>query len=425
MWNPRKHHILPFVCILLLLLSAAISLAQGQPTNFRVKETGAYSITVAWRGAPGISSYRIAYNTEPPGTEIFAGTTGGTSFTIKRLRPSTRYVIYLDFNGGTLVLTARTERYPPKPTPTKVRPLAVTCPRLPDSITISGYRTHTQCQQVGPAGVAIDELIAQGIVDAVDIYGQVESIVRVCFRNQGTLKFLDAATAPRAVSDLPVERTEGETCGRIDRAGTVVLMQGIETAGESEEVSLATPSTGPVQINNCQLVTSDYLSLRAGPSVYYQRILSMPRGTRLLATARAGDWFMVEYEEQPGWVSGSFVTTSSDCSNINRSSRVFLQAMAEPAPAATAEPETTTESAEAATATATPGAKPLTDCRLTAGDIINLRQGAGLEYEIIAEIPNLSRLIATERLGEWFKVEYNGEMGWVNIDYVFRNGVCG
>ena len=70
-------------------------------------------------------------------------------------------------------------------------------------------------------------------------------------------------------------------------------------------------------------------------------------------------------------------------------------------------------------------ARPLTNCNLRSGDIINLRGGPGLEYAVIAEIPNETNLMATARTRNWFKVEHEAAVGWVHIDYVFRNGACG
>ena len=97
---------------------------------------------------------------------------------------------------------------------------------------------NVQCRQVGPAGVGIADLIAQGVLDAVDIWHIVESGVQVCFRNQGMLKFLDAATSPRAILDLPSQAIDGLTCGTIDRAGTVVLLETSETASASPSANL-------------------------------------------------------------------------------------------------------------------------------------------------------------------------------------------
>ena len=50
---------------------------------------------------------------------------------------------------------------------------------------------------------------------------------------------------PRAESDLAAEYTDGMTCGRIDRIGTVVLLQASETqAGGEADIGAGCRSFG-------------------------------------------------------------------------------------------------------------------------------------------------------------------------------------
>ncbi len=301
------------------------------------------------------------------------------------------------------------------------RPPDVTCPHLPSRVVVYGYIKNTQCQMVGEVALGKTSLIQRGFIDGVDVWNIVPDNVEVCFRNEGWLAFLDAAYASRAVMELEHYQREGMTCGAIDRPGTVVLLQDNEAAGDASDIPPVAAETGPTSSTICQLTTTDYLSLRGGPSINYARIEIMPPGARLLGMARVGDWFLVEYEEQRGWASGTYLTASPGCDALGESSRVFLPLATEPAPVEE-ETEEMTEPAQAETTM--PGARPLSYCSLRAGAIINQRQGPGLEYDIIAEIPNRTSLTATERTRDWFKVEYNGEMGWIHIDYVFRHG-CG
>ena len=76
--------------------------------------------------------------------------------------------------------------WPPLPTPTP-RPPVDTCSQVPADIVVSGYRSFsTQCQGLGAAGVGNDTLIAQGILDALDVWATVDAEARVCFRLAGT-----------------------------------------------------------------------------------------------------------------------------------------------------------------------------------------------------------------------------------------------
>ena len=401
-----------------LALSANVALANR---NIQVDKITDDSITISWRAMPGGAPYFLSYFSLPNGPYIYAGETTGTSYTFKNLRPYTRYRLNVDYSGGGFSITGRTAE---SPVATKVRPRDITCPHLPASIVASGYGQDTQCKQVGEAGVAIPDLMAQGILDAVDVFGVVDAEMRVCFRQQGRLKFLDSTTMPRAELDLAAEYIDGMTCGRIDRIGTVLLLQASEAqAGDDADSAPDGAATGPVELENCQLRTIEYLSLRGGPSVMYARKTIIPRGTRLLARARNGDWYLVNHEEQAGWISGEYAEASPGCEAIGSSESVFLLVVA----AATEEPlEEPAATPEPSAAEARPSEPESSiDCRLTTGDIINLRERPGLENEVLAEIPFQTSLIATERSGDWFQVEYEGIVGWVNIDYVFRrSGIC-
>ncbi len=413
LFSPRIYALL---CVSgLLLWMAADALAQ---TDVRVRCEG--KVELDWEG--GAQPNIIYFDRETSDGLALDQTGREPSSGPHRLAGNASYKLVAIWDGQDEVKSFSTsgEKCKRSAAPSK-RPLAVTCPYLPASIVVSGYGTHTQCKQVGEANVGKPELIAQGILDAVDIFGSVDAEVRVCFSKQGSLKFLDAATSPRAQSDLPAERSDGMTCGRIDRAGTVVLLQGGEAAAEpSEPVDIppAAVESDPGSSTICQLTTTGFLSLRAGPNAFYARTGVMPYGAELIATAKDGNWYLVEYEEQSGWANDAYLTKSPGCDAIGGSNQVFLSLAAEPAPVAG-------EAQEAQPASTAPGANALLDCSLTTGDIINLRASPGTEQSILAEIPNLTQLNAEERSGDWFKVEYEGSMGWVNIDYVFRRGACG
>ncbi len=287
---------------------------------------------------------------------------------------------------------------------TGASPPLATCPALAGGVIVTTDSPHVQCRRLDAAGVGIPDLIAQGILDAVDVQGWVSAPMQICFPRSGRLVFLDSSTAPRTVSYLAAQQTNGLTCGSIDRVGTVVLLQGGEIpagdAGESHAVPPSVPIEGAYLVYFCRVTTTDDLSLRAGPSVFYTRLGIIPKDTRLSATSRTSNWFLVEFGEQRGWVSADYVRASASCDIAGEAIETYLAIRA-------------------------PGARTLTDCQLRAGDIINLRRGSGLEYDVLAEIPYRTNLIATERSGEWFQVEYNDIIGWVHIDYVFRNGACG
>ena len=366
---------------------------------------------------------------------IAAGAQGQSIYDCAQLDDFTRQNVFLYpdervWYGQNCVEEEDVSAWPPTPTPTP-KPPVDTCANLPADIVVSGFRAfETQCRSVGSAGVGNAGLIAQGVLGAVDVWGNANAEIRVCFRQQGRLKFLDAATAPRAVSDLAAEQVDGMTCGWITRAGTVALLPGsqpaMQTIAETSDSPPPPAETGPASTTACEVETSGFLSLRSGPSLYYSRLLSMPRGVRLVARARTDDWFMVNYEGQLGWAHAEYLAVSPGCASLGEAGAIVLPPMIEtPTPAETTqtEPEATRSEADSAETVVSAG-QALSDCRLTAGDILNLRAGPGLDYDIYAEIPNESSLNATAIAQAWFLVEYAGQGGWVNRDYVFRSGNC-
>ena len=313
--------------------------------------------------------------------------------------------------------------WPPLPTPTP-RPPIDTCGQLPADIVVSGHRQFTtQCQRLGAAGVGHDALVAQGILDALDVWVNVDAEMLVCFRQRGSLKFLDAATSPRLVSDLAAEYIDGLTCGRINRVGTVVLLPGgaaaPDTAADTSGGESLLTATSAISTTSCELVTNARLSLRAGPSIFYSRLLSMPRGSRFVARARIGDWYMVNFKGQWGWSSAEHMTASPGCDALDDERAVILPPIVET-------PPTEAEASMADTEESMPDADTpaMSGCQLTTVSIINLRAGPGLEYEVLAEIPYQATLSATAEADDWFKVEFKSHEGWVSREYVYRWGSC-
>ncbi len=506
-----------------LVLIAINALPPVEAQNLEVERMCDNRLSISWSGPGGYQFFPIGEG----GGDVRCSE-DEPNCVISGLNPGQDYGYYVDrvtsrgleYGGEVNFRGAKTGSCPEwiAVTPTPPPPVD-TCSHLPDDIVVRGFSPFsTQCQQVSNAGVGNPELIAQGILHAVDVWGNVNDEIQVCFRNQGRLKFLDAATAPRAVSDLVAEHIAGMICGQIRRAGTVVLLQGgqaaMATAAETRDSPPSLTQTGPSSTTSCQVETTARLSLRAGPSVYYARLLSMPRGARLVARARNGDWFMANYDGQLGWAYGGHLAISPGCDalgetrdsppsltqtgpssttscQVETTARLSLRAgpsvyyarllsmprgtrlvaraqngdwfmanydgqlgwanrghlAVSPGCDALGETdviilppmlETPTLEAEAAqtdtneTMSETDSTEilesvgqALTGCSLRTVAMVNLRQGPGLDYDVIVEIPYQTNLNATGRSGDWFVVEHEGMAGWVNNTYVFRTGACG
>ncbi len=83
-----------------------------------------------------------------------------------------------------------------------------------------------------PAEIGNMDVLNQGVIQAVDVFGLTHdgvsvagfnSSVKVCLQGSGRFFFLDATTQPRALSQLPTTPENGYTCAFIPNAGTVAL----------------------------------------------------------------------------------------------------------------------------------------------------------------------------------------------------------
>ena len=84
-----------------------------------------------------------------------------------------------------------------------------------------------------PAEIGNMDVLNQGVIQAVDVFGMshtgvsvtgFNSSVKTCLQGNGRFFYLDATTQPRALSQLPTTAQDGYTCAFIPSAGTVVLV---------------------------------------------------------------------------------------------------------------------------------------------------------------------------------------------------------
>ena len=219
-------------------------------------------------------------------------------------------------------------------------PPARTCESLPGNITVMaalGSHSGVQCTYVSGSGVGIQSIVDMGIIDAVDVWAYVEQGVEICFPRQGRIIFLDAATSPRSQAQVDSYRLGHQTCAYLQRAGTVVLVQGQtledrtpgttttpETTTPTTTTTTTTPTTTttvttttttvtqPV-VDGCPITTTGHLKLRASPSLEAEVLGYVLRGTTLGYIERTTFWFRVNHYGQTGWIGWKYVAVIGDC----------------------------------------------------------------------------------------------------------------
>ena len=178
------------------------------------------------------------------------------------------------------------------------RPPDVTCPHLPSRVVVSGYAVNSQCQMVGEVVIAWQpELYERGFIDAVDVWNYVNGGIEVCFRNHGWLAFLDAAYAPRRVMELEPVYRDGMTCGRIDGAGTVVLLE----SPPAQPSGNTLPVFESIPLFDCQIKLAETLFLRAEPAGEIIGLVWLY--SEVPAFEIKGYWYKIEFEGVTGYIS--------------------------------------------------------------------------------------------------------------------------
>ena len=186
-----------------------------------------------------------------------------------------------------------------------VRDPSDSCYELPPRVAVFGHVYGTECRMLREVGVGRWEVLDRGYIDAVDVWSYVNGGIEVCFRDSGWLVFLDAAYAPRMIVELESFERDGMTCGAIDGAGTVVL---VEQAPPPDPDATPAPPAKPslptfeaIPLSDCLIKLVETLFLRAEPA---GEIIGLVwQFSEVPAFEINGFWYKVEFEGQTGFVS--------------------------------------------------------------------------------------------------------------------------
>jgi N-acetylmuramoyl-L-alanine amidase len=139
-------------------------------------------------------------------------------------------------------------------------------------------------------------------------------------------------------------------------------------------------------ISGTYITTAD-VSLRSGPGVSYPVLTTLPRGIKIKVVGREDYWLKVEskHGDAPGYIDEQF-----------------------------AAPEGSTE-----TSTTTP--PPPTGAYRTLVDV-ELRQGPGASYPVVARLPSGIKVNVVCAEGDWLRVEskHGGKPGYLEGRFVER-----
>lgn len=191
--------------------------------------------------------------------------------------------------------------------PEATSPTPESCERLSDTILVSSPSSGFECQQLDAVGLAG----AGAFIDAVAISGDLELGVQICFKNRGTLIFINESYTAPAISLMSSYGLADTTCGWLNNPGTVILASSSLPALATTS-SFALESADVTPLNNCAVTTTHRLNFRVAPDGERLRE-TIATGVQLTAFARTDDWFNVVYGGTSGWISANFVRTTGVC----------------------------------------------------------------------------------------------------------------
>ena len=187
---------------------------------------------------------------------------------------------------------------------------------------VYGLRSGIQCRRVDAAGVGNQSVIDLGVLDAVDVWGNIGLGYELCFLQLGRIILLDAATSPRSLIDINYGIRDGFTCASMDRAGTVVLVSAPVTAAPLPTVAAAAPAVqrrpgtndfvrSAIPLDNCKATATTRLRIRHKP--WGNQIGVLPEDLAVRAIVRTRSWFYIMFQDLKGWIAAWLTTSEGDC----------------------------------------------------------------------------------------------------------------
>ena len=167
------------------------------------------------------------------------------------------------------------------------------------------------------ANVGIQSVVDRGVLDVVDVWGYANQNFEVCFAQSGTIVFLDAAASPRTEISVSSYLRDGYTCATMNRAGTMVLVQG---SGESSTNAVIVqtiihwrndPVSSAIDLRDCVITPPYNLNVRRQP---WGGVLGIVHKDEPLSPlARTESWFLINFYHTQCWIAAWLTDFEAKC----------------------------------------------------------------------------------------------------------------
>ncbi|WP_058764462.1 C40 family peptidase [Exiguobacterium chiriqhucha] len=208
---------------------------------------------------------------------------------------------------------------------------------------------------------------------------------------------LAAGTSHKVLVTIP----KGKTLNPIQTSGawtkvsyggkTGWVHNGYLTTASVQPTTPTTPSTMAPTTATTSKTTAN-LNLRASKSTNSSVLVTIPKGKSVTVLSIEGSWSHVKYGTKTGFVANTYLTKAASTPTPTPSQ-----------PVAPSKPDIKEES--------------INQSYVTTANL-NVRQGPGIGYALVTNIPNGTTVKATKQSGTWVYVTYNGKSGYVSTGYL-------
>ncbi len=162
-------------------------------------------------------------------------------------------------------------------------------------------------------------------------------------------------------------------------------------------------------------VTGGTINVRTGPSTDYSRIAQVGSGKRVTLLAAVNGWYKMEFDGKTGYIRSDFISPDSGVTDALPVEEA--PALAEPAeiPAGSAE-----ASAISSDSVGESTGEETTLTGIITGGTINVRAGAGTEFERVAQVYTGKRVTILGEENGWYQISYGDVTGYVRADFLYE-----
>jgi len=177
--------------------------------------------------------------------------------------------------------------------------------------------------------------------------------------------------------------------------GTNIETLNITAPGDSSQNPPATPDPKPTPLSGYGTVKASTLNVRKGPGTEYSLIGTLKSNEKVEVIGESGQWYQIKFGNTTGYVSKSYIAFEPKQDKP--------QTPVDPAPPS--EP-------------ALPPSKDEKKTGVVTASALNIRSGPGTNNKIVGVVVKGKKVTVHEKVGEWYKISYNGINGYVHSSYI-------